>query len=156
MTVTIYRALIEQAVKMHGLDADLLEALVICESSGQAWAYRYEPAFYARYLANKAKWRGQPPERIAASYGLCQVMFTTALEHDYPYDQPEYLFVPTINLEFGCRILAKLMDWARGDVHRALGAYNAGIGNWRTPVAQQYADKVNAKLEDIQAVRNRC
>lgn len=155
MTSTLYRDIIERAVLNHGLEANLLEALVIMESAGRAWAYRYEPGYYARYLAGKAKWRGQIPERIAASYGLCQLMYPTALEHNFPYADPEFLFVPSINLEFGCRVLGKLMDWARGDVLRALAAYNGGIGGFKLPAAQAYAAKVNAKLEEIQAVRRR-
>src|SRR6185295_18189918 len=103
MTSTLYRELIETAAVTHRLDADLLEALIITESSGLTDAFRFEPEFYKRYLAKNKKWAGQNPRRISSSYGLCQVMFTTALEHDFPYLEPEYLFVPTIGLEWGCR-----------------------------------------------------
>ncbi len=48
---------------------------------GNPQAYRYEPV-YTRYIQNKAAWKSNPyydsPKRISASYGLMQIMYTTA------------------------------------------------------------------------------
>ena len=40
-----YRAAIVSAATAHGLDPDLVQAVVEQESSGRFYAYRYEPAF---------------------------------------------------------------------------------------------------------------
>ena len=153
MTATLYRREIEGAAHEHGLDADLIEALVLTESSGRADAFRFEPGFYDRYLAHNPQFTGQVPRRVASSYGLCQVMYTTALQYDYPYPDPEYLFVPAINLEFGGRILADLLEWADGDVLKALAGYNGGKGGWTGMAPQLYCKKVNRMLEALQAGR---
>lgn len=153
MTKTAYRTNIERVADEHRLEANLVEAVVIIESSGQTDAFRFEPDFYRRYLANDPRYVGQIARRIASSYGLMQVMFTTALEHDFPYQDPEYLFVPAIGLEYGCRHLEMLLAWADGDVLKALAAYNGGKGNWKGERPQAYCRKVNAKLEAIQQVR---
>lgn len=153
MTSTLYRREIEGAGHEHGLDPDLLEALVIIESSGQADAFKHEPGFYARYLAKDPRFAGQVPRRVASSYGLMQVMYTTALDHDYPYPEPEYLFVPAINLEMGARVLAALLEWADGAHMKALAGYNGGKGNWLGLAPQAYSKKVNRVLEAIQAER---
>jgi soluble lytic murein transglycosylase-like protein len=155
MTSTPYRKEIEGAAHEHGLDPNLVEAVVICESSGRTDAFRHEPGFYDRYLKGKPQWASQNPRRIASSYGLMQVMYTTALEHGYgqAYDAPEFLFIPTVGLDAGCEHLAKQIEWANGDLLKALAAYNGGQGNWMAGQPQLYAKKVNRVLEEIQKAR---
>ena len=152
-TTTLYRREILRAAEEHRLDANLIEAIVIIESSGQTDAFRFEPGFYVRYLKNDPTYAGQNPRRIASSYGLMQVMYTTALRHDYPYEDPEYLFVPTIGLHYGCSELGRLLEWADGDVLKALAAYNGGTGNWLGKAPQEYCKKVNAKLDEVAEAR---
>jgi soluble lytic murein transglycosylase-like protein len=121
---------------------------------GKTHAYRYEPGFWLRYMAKNPKWDGANPERVSASYGLMQVMFPTALEHGYPDDPPEYLFVPTIGIEYGCRVLAGLLKWSHWDLNSALAAYNGGkAGNPPGgPLRNQvYVDKVLAWLRKARA-----
>lgn len=150
--MTEYRAEIERAAAAHGVDADLLEALVLTESSGRADAFRFEPEFYARYLQGKPAWAGKIPRRVSSSYGLTQVMYSTALEYGFsPRAEPEALFIPAINLNLGARILASLLRWSRFNVRQALAGYNGGRGNWRATDPQTYAAKVLAHLAKIQA-----
>ena len=52
--MTPYRALIERTAAAHGLDADLVEAIVIAESNGCTDAFRHEPDFYRQDQANWA------------------------------------------------------------------------------------------------------
>lgn len=153
MTLTAYRREIEKAAEAHHLDADLVEAVVLVESSGKTYAYRYEPAFFARYLAYDEDYAGKNPERVSASYGLMQVMFPVAVEVGYAFEDPEHLFVPSIGLAIGCEKLAQLLAWAKGDQTRALAAYNGGkVGNTAPPFRNQpYADKVLAALERVRA-----
>jgi hypothetical protein len=131
------------------LSPALLTAQVFIESSGRADAFRFEPGIYAQLEAGTLKPKRLPanpaPRRIASSYGLLQVLFITAC--DYGFDgEPELLFVPAIGLEFGCRHMAHLVEWASGDYARALCAYNGGLGAARQRLyrTQAYADKVFA------------
>lgn len=156
MTTGPYRALIEIAAAAHGIDPDLLAALVEQESAGKFYAYRYEKDFYHRYLANKPEYAAWTPSECSASYGLCQVMFSTAREHGYQ-GQPWGLFDPAESLEFGCRVLKANMIWARGlytgmasneqkaITRSALAAYNGGRnmnGPNGTLRNREYADQV--------------
>ena len=152
-----YRAEVEIMADRHGLTPDLVQAVCLVESSGQTHAYRLEPAFWDRYLKGKQEWDGANPERVSASYGLMQVMFPTAVEHGMARTEPpEYLFVPLIGLDYGCRVLAKRLEWANGDLRAALASYNGGkLGNAPGGPLRNaaYADKVLAKLATLQSQR---
>lgn len=145
-----YRAEIEAAAREHGLDADLVEAVVLTESAGLAHAYRYEPEFWKRYMEGKPKWIVANPRRVSASYGLMQVMFPVAVELGY-VGEPEGLFVPSVAVDMGCMKLAELLKWSGGNVDAALAAYNGGkVGNATPPYRNQaYVTKVNAALLQV-------
>lgn len=144
---TEYRPNIEHAAKAHGIDPDLLEALVLQESSGRADAFRYEPGYYRRYLEGKKEWEKWIPRRVASSYGLTQVLYPTALQYGFnPAYEPEMLFLPDINLNLGAKILAALLKKFDGDTDKALQAYNGGVGSVGSPKTRAYANKVLARL----------
>lgn len=147
-----YRAAIVATATAHGLDPDLVAAVVEQESSGRFYAYRYEPAFWTRYLKDHPDYRDRIPEEVSASYGLMQTMFSTAREHGYD-GQPWGLFDPLVSLEYGCRVLAKLMTWAKQDETQALGAYNAGRGNWNSTAGLAYAASVLRRYARLRAER---
>lgn len=147
--MTLYRDLIERVADAHELDPNLVEAIVVMESAGMADAFRFEPAFYRTYLQKNAHYAGQIPRRVGSSYGLMQVMFSTAEEHGYT-DVPEKLFIPEIGLEYGCRCLARLVKWSGGNVRQAVAAYNGGRGGWREPAPQAYADRVLATYRAVE------
>lgn len=153
---TNYRAEIEAISSQFHLDPDLVEAIVITESSGKTHAYRFEPGFWQRYMKDKQQWDGANPERVSSSYGLMQIMFPVALEHGYKENAPEYLFVPTIGLFWGCTHLRSLLDWSQQNVNQALAAYNGGKGgNSTTPYRNQwYVDRVANNLENLKAARD--
>jgi soluble lytic murein transglycosylase-like protein len=142
--MTGYAHEIAAAAERFKLDPVLVEAVVLTESAGRTHAYRYEPQFYAKYLYGKPEWMHDIPERVSASYGLMQIMYVTAREVGFTQSAPEYLFVPEIGLEFGCRKLRQLLDWAQGRVPQALAAYNGGKKANTTPPYrnQAYVDKV--------------
>ena len=141
--MTEYSKLIAICAQRHSLDPWLMEALVLTESSGRADAFRFEPAFYDRYLKGKAEWADQIPRRVSSSYGLMQIMYPVAKELGFN-GEPEMLFVPSVNLTWGCLKFSQLLGWAAGDENRALCAYNGGkVGNVAAPFRNQsYADKV--------------
>ena len=93
--MTPYRAEIDAAATTHGLDADLVAAVVEQESAGRFYAYRYEAEFFLRYLATKPEWKDRDPHEVAASFGLMQVMFPTAVELGFT-GEPWDLFNPRI------------------------------------------------------------
>ena len=156
--MTRYRNEIVTAAKAHGLDPLLVEAIVLTESSGNTDAFRFEPAFYNRYIKPYRLYLGWNPRRISSSYGLLQLMGPVAHERGYPKDQPlEHLFVPEVGLEWGCKHLRMLLDWADGfeasDTQKrdaALASYNGGRGGNRptdTPLRNaSYVRKVLANL----------
>jgi soluble lytic murein transglycosylase-like protein len=123
-----YRAEIEAIASPLGLDADVIHAIVLTESSGKAHAYRFEQFFWQRYMQGKQQWDGAVPERVSASYGLMQIMYPVACEMGFT-DPPESLFVPVIGLTWGCKKFRSLLDWAQQDTEQALAAYNGGKGD---------------------------
>ncbi len=146
--MTDYRREIIQAAREHGLDPNLVEAVVVVESSGRTDAFRFEPGFYDKYLKNNPDYRGEIPRRVSSSYGLMQVLCPVARELGLKRE-PEYLFVPTIGLFFGCKKLAQLMTWAGGDIPKALEAYNGGKGSVGSLTTQRYAAKVIREWDRI-------
>ena len=146
-----YRPEIEAVSLTYQLDPDLVEAIVRKESSGLTHAYRYEPDFFDRYLKDDPEYDGCNPRRFSASYGLMQIMYPTARDRGYT-DPPEYLFVPLVGLKWGCYHLSRLFEVVKGDVDRALAAYNGGLGNSRKPfrpIISAYVDGVKHNLNDI-------
>lgn len=135
---TCYRTEIEAAATKHGLNPNLVEAVVMVESAGYTEAFRPEPAFFAKYQASKPEWMFAlaNPRRYGSSYGLMQVMFCVATEVGFPMrEAPEGLFIPERGLDVGCRKLAELLAWAKKtgqmvtsevQLRSALAAYNGG------------------------------
>lgn len=150
MTIPWYRPLLEQEAAKCGLDADLVEAIVMQESAGRCAAYRYEPMFWTRYLQNNPLFNTYDPQRASASYGLMQVMYSTAWELGFR-KTPEYLFIPETAIEYGVLYLAGLMLWAGADTWKAVAAYNGGRGAWNQPQAQRYAINVQSIFNKIKA-----
>jgi len=152
-----YHTEVQQKASVHGLDPLLVEAVCMVESSGDTAARRHEPKFWLRYMANQPQWREHNPKRVATSYGLMQVMYTSALLVGYPPgDAPEFLFVPHIGLEYGCRILKNCFTWAHGDIPATLAAYNGGRTADNGPDRpvkrnQAYVDKVLREYAKLKA-----
>ncbi len=150
MSLTDYRDLIVSKAALYGLDVDLVEAVVVTESSGHTDAFRHEPLFYQKYLRGKEPWIAWNPRRIGSSYGLMQVMAPVAYELGLT-GPPERLFLPEIGLQYGCKKLHQLMQWADGNAAKALGAYNAGQGNWGGEAALRYVERVMSNLRRVKA-----
>lgn len=126
--MTHHDDLIRLTADRYRLDAELLIAQVLVESSGEPDAFRYEPVFYETYIRDNPKATAAIYGPLAAcSFGLLQIMLETACEIGY-VGPPHALFTPAIGLEWGARYLRKLMDMYGDDVERALAAYNGGPG----------------------------
>lgn len=161
--MTQFRPEIEIAAAQHGLDPDLIQAIVEQESSYRWFAYRFEPEFFARYLKSNPMYAHRDPKEVSASFGLMQVLFTTAIEHGFA-GKPWELFHPDVALDLGCRHLASLMTWARslytglagGEqsavTRAALASYNGGKqkNNPNGPLRNgAYADQVMTRYRRI-------
>ena len=158
-----YQPEVAAAAAAHGLDSDLVAAVVDRESGGWASAYRYEPDFFDRYLKNNPAYAHRNPREVSASYGLMQIMYPTAVDAGFT-GQPWELFAPSVGLEWGCRVLASLLQWSRSlytglsseaasvVTRSALAAYNGGKGkNAPTGVLRNraYADEVLMRYAQI-------
>ena len=109
---TKYDNFIREAAKEAGISWLLLKAIVAAESSFRADAYR-------------------PEGPKNGSYGLAQILLSTA-RGDYGFKgPPELLFDPETNLSIAADYLARLHR-VFGDVRLVIAAYNAGPGRVRT------------------------
>ena len=158
-----YEILIRGHSLQNGLSMEVVAAVILQESDGNPYAFRYEPAFYERYLANKlpASLGGTFHKGIsfesevrfrAFSFGLMQIMGQVARENKFTGYLPE-LFLPEINIPLGCKILGQNLRTFKGDYRKAISAYNSGVGFVRNNGSTAYADKVLARIESNEICR---
>ena len=137
---TPHDALILQTANVYGVPFDLLQSQVIQESSGDPWAFRFEPAYFSKYIKSNTDAKGHEYGPLSAcSFGLLQILLETALEIGYE-GRPERLFEPKIGLAWGTKYLAQCIAREGGDTWKGLARYN---GNG--PRAMAYADQVYAR-----------
>ena len=134
--------LARKAADAEGLDPAVVCAVVEQESAWNTWAMRYEPLFFAKYVAPL-----YPNNKVGAteayargfSWGLMQVMGQTARETGVNSLHLSALCDPAIGLAVGCKILRKKLDAAGGELRKALQSWNGG-GN------PDYAEEVVARV----------
>src|SRR5438132_13358052 len=122
-------ALARKAAATHSLDPALVCAVVEQESAWNPWAMRYEPFFFAKYVAGLyANNKISATEAYARgfSFGLMQVMGQVAREAGFDALFLSALCDPEQGLAIGCKVLRKKLDAAAGDTARALLAWNGG------------------------------
>jgi soluble lytic murein transglycosylase-like protein len=126
----------ETAVR-HGLEPELVCAVIEQESSWNPYAIRYEPEFRERYVAAL---RLPPTEEIARSisWGLMQVMGQVAREHGFNGRFLAELCTAAVGVEIGCKILAAKIANA-GDSKKGLLLWNGGAD---PGYAQEVLDRV--------------
>lgn len=119
-------AIIRSNAQRFNLDPILIAAVVLQESTGDQFAFRFEPAFLNRYIKDKTPaqlgglWPVVTGDRAAddraiefhkrlrsCSFGLMQLMLQTAVELGFKGLPVEDLFVPSINIELGCKKIAR-------------------------------------------------
>lgn len=134
---------ITAAADQYGIPAPFLAAIVSVESGGDPRAYRAEP-------------------QIAdASYGLAQLLSSTARALGWRGTDPAELYAPAVNLPLAARYLADLLRQTGGDLAKAASGYNAGLSAKRPGDAkrindtdpnapfinQAYSDRVMARMQ---------
>ena len=123
------------------LDPALVCAVVEQESAWNPFAMRYEPAFFAKYVAplyTNNKITASEAYARGFSWGLMQVMGQVARESGYDAPYLSAICDPQQGLAIGCKVLRKKFDAASGDTTRALLAWNGGAN-------QQYPVQVLAR-----------
>jgi len=134
----------------HGLDPALVCAVIEQESAWNTWAMRYEPAFFAKYVASlytNNKVSATEAYARGISWGLMQVMGQVARENGFTDRFLSGLCDPAVGIEFGCRVLRKKLDSAKGDALQALLGWNGG-GN------PNYAVEVLARRGTYAAIKD--
>ena len=141
----------------NGVPPELVARVILQESGCEVFAARYEPAFFERYIKDNPDLPGYFPKRIptaaterrlrAFSFGLMQILGETAREAGFKHRWLAMLFIPSINVKLGCKILGKHFRRARGNEETALLKYNGG-GNKGYPgqVAKQAKNPLYKKL----------
>jgi soluble lytic murein transglycosylase-like protein len=123
-------ALARELAAAHKLDPALVCAVIEQESAWNPWAIRYEPAFFAKYVAPLyTNNRISATEAYARgfSWGLMQVMGQVARENGFAEAHLAELCAPEKGIAVGCRVLRKKLAAAGGDVERGLLAWNGGV-----------------------------
>jgi soluble lytic murein transglycosylase-like protein len=122
---------IKKISEKHGVDPNLIGAIIMCESAGNPWACRFEPHVYRRgtYINLKAKRPATcsaDTEKVfqSTSFGLMQIMGFNLRDMGFEGWLPE-VCTPEINIEYGCRFVARLLKrWPR--IEDTVSAYNQG------------------------------
>ena len=119
----------------HSLDPALVCAVIEQESSWNPFAMRYEPAFFAKYVAplyTNNKVSASEAYARGFSWGLMQVMGQVAREFGFDAPFLSALCDPEQGIAIGCKVLRRKFDamaclpGQAGDVTRGLLAWNGG------------------------------
>jgi soluble lytic murein transglycosylase-like protein len=130
-------ALARETAAAHALDPALVCAVIEQESGWNPWAMRYEPAFFAKYVAplyTNNQISASEAYARGFSWGLMQVMGQVARENGFTAEFLSALCEPRQGIALGCVVLQRKLSAAAGDVTRGLLAWNGG-GNASYPGA---------------------
>jgi soluble lytic murein transglycosylase-like protein len=155
----MYETIITNCARVYKIDEALIRAIIKKESSWRPYAYKVEKGFLTRYLTGIKNLFFKTPEKdeawltypdiVSASYGLMQIMLTTAMELGFRFDSPFELFDPATNIKYGCLLLKKYYN-RYGDWNDAIASYNQGNNRKNSDgsyINQAYVDKVMEYLK---------
>lgn len=126
MTQAELIAIATQTAAAYQLDPALVCAVIEQESAWDTNAIRFEPAFFAKYVAPQNLLSQTEATARAFSWGLCQVMGQVAREHGFKGKYLSALCVPVAGLDIGCRVLRGKLNARPSSVEAGLLAYNGG------------------------------
>lgn len=143
--------LIIKSAEKFRLDANLIRAIIMVESSGDPNAIRFEPKWHlfnnpSMYADKLGISRDEEEENQATSWGLGQIIGAVARDLGFT-DDLTMLLVPEINLFYCSKKLRQLMDRFDNE-EKVVSAYNCGTprlinGQWSN---YRYVDKVFSYL----------
>jgi len=100
---------INEACKKYSIDPMVIYALILTESNGDPYAYRYEPEtiyYYVKWHTKYPKWPGIDDDSKKmlqkSSIGLCQVMGSTAIDMGFT-DITTMMCIPKISIDIGVK-----------------------------------------------------
>lgn len=121
--------LARKAAAAQSLEPALVCAVVEQESAWNPWAMRYEPLFFAKYVASlytNNKISATEAYARGFSWGLMQVMGQVARETGFDGLFLSTLCDPEQGLAIGCKVLRRKIEGMAGDTTRGLLAWNGG------------------------------
>lgn len=155
------KELINKHAIAHGVRPDIVACIILQESEGNTFAWRWEEGFYHRNLKGKKRselsgWK--PPSdslpsledeclQRSCSFGAMQVLGETArwcCNSTLPYLTA--LCDPDIGIDYGCKVLAFYLRKNGGSYERALAAYNAGNPDY--PAGKEYCQKIFRRIQN--------
>jgi hypothetical protein len=129
-------------------EKEACEPAIVCgiveqESAWNTWAIRYEPKFFAKYVAPLYT-QGKITSATEAwargfSWGPMQLMGEVAREIGYSGPLPQLCEFST-GVTWGCRLWKKKLSIAKGDIPHALLIWNGGSN-------KEYPGQVLARME---------
>jgi soluble lytic murein transglycosylase-like protein len=125
-------AMASRAAAAQSIEPALVCAVVEQESGWNPWAMRYEPLFFAKYVAplyTNSKVSASEAYARGFSWGLMQVMGQVARESGFDPLFLSALCDPELGLAVGCKVLRKKLDTMPGDTMRGLLAWNGGANS---------------------------
>ena len=125
-------AMASRAAAAQSIEPALVCAVVEQESAWNPWAMRYEPLFFAKYVAplyTNSKVSASEAYARGFSWGLMQVMGQVARESGFDSLFLSALCDPELGLAVGCKVLRKKLDTIPGDTMRGLLAWNGGANS---------------------------
>lgn len=146
-----FRQLSKEVAVEHGLNPDLVYAMIQVESGCNQWSLRFEPRW--RWFLSPKTWSkilniSEMTEHVCQqmSWGLMQVMGGVAREHGFD-DLLSKLMIPKVGIDYGCRHLKKMLD-RYGNLPDAVMAYNAGHPG--TGLGHAYLTKVMDAMQKLE------
>ncbi|MCK9597679.1 MAG: transglycosylase SLT domain-containing protein [Sphaerochaeta sp.] len=137
----MYELEIEEWSKYYSIDPVLIRAFIRKESTWRKYAYRVEKGFWTTYFAGIKRLFVKTPQKddrwltypdiVSASYGLMQIMLSTAMERGFRFEFPFELFEPDTNIKWGCAHIKYLYD-RYGSWNDVIAAYNQGNNRKRS------------------------
>lgn len=132
-------AMAVQAARSYHIDPVLFCSLIEQESGWDTYAIRWEPGFFAKYVAPQNLLNQTEATARAMSWGLCQTMGQTAREFAFKGRFLSMLCEPVAGLDVGCRVLKGKMAPHPNSVEAGLLSYNGGA-------SLNYAREVLARI----------
>ena len=143
-------SLAKSTAAKHGIDPALVCAIVEQESGWNTYAIRYEPAFFAKYVAplyTNNKVSATEAYSRGISWGLMQLMGQAARERGAAFSYLSALCDPENGLEWGCIHLKGKLAAAGGDTRKGLLLWNGGAN-------LAYPDEVQARIPKYQVIEH--
>lgn len=147
--------LVRQFADEYRIDPRYFACIIWQESRGNPYAYRFEPFFLKKYIADRPRkeiggyWPetiSEDSERVArsTSWGLVQIMGQVARERGFSGECLTELIVPKINLEYGAKHFRICLDKA-GKV-QAPNRYFYALTRWNG--SEEYAKEVQEHIRN--------